>query len=45
MRLLEAKKRGVKFIVIDPRRTPTVEKLANLHLQLRPATDGAWHWP
>ncbi|MEM2768032.1 MAG: molybdopterin-dependent oxidoreductase [Candidatus Bathyarchaeia archaeon] len=41
LRLLEAKKRGVKFIVVDPRRTQTVEKLADLHLQVRPAADGA----
>lgn len=40
-RLLKARRSGVKFVVIDPRRTPTVEKLADLHLQLRPATDGA----
>lgn len=40
-RLLEAKNRGVKFIVVDPRRTVTVEKLADLHLQVRPAADGA----
>lgn len=41
LRLLEAKKRGVKFIVVDPRRTVTAEKLADLHLQVRPAADGA----
>ena len=41
LRLLEAKKQGVKFIVVDPRKTPTVEKLADLHLQVRPAADGA----
>lgn len=40
-KLLDAKDRGVKFIVVDPRKTPTVEKLADFHLQLRPATDGA----
>jgi len=40
-RLLNAKRGGVKFIVVDPRRTPTAEKLADIHLQLRPATDGA----
>lgn len=41
LRLLDAKKQGVKIIVVDPRKTQTVEKLADLHLQLRPATDGA----
>lgn len=41
LKLLSAKKDGVKFIVVDPRKTPTAEKLADLHLQLRPATDGA----
>jgi anaerobic selenocysteine-containing dehydrogenase len=39
--LLEAKKRGVKFVVVDPRVTPTVRQLADVHLQLRPGTDGA----
>lgn len=37
---LEAKKRGFKFIVVDPRRTRFAQ-LADLHLQLRPGTDGA----
>ena len=37
---LEAKKRGVKLIVVDPRRTAIAAK-ADLHLQLRPGTDGA----
>lgn len=40
-RLFAAKSRGVKFIVIDPRRTPTAEKLADIHLRPRPGTDGA----
>ncbi|MEM3550328.1 MAG: molybdopterin-dependent oxidoreductase [Candidatus Bathyarchaeia archaeon] len=39
--LVKAKEGGVKFVVVDPRKTPTVECLADLHLQLRPATDGA----
>lgn len=30
-----------KYIVIDPRVTPTVHSLADVHLQLRPGTDGA----
>jgi anaerobic selenocysteine-containing dehydrogenase len=37
---LEAKERGVKFIVVDPRRTAIAAK-ADIHLQLRPGTDGA----
>ncbi len=32
---------GARFIVIDPRITPTVEKLADLHLRPYPGTDGA----
>ena len=37
----EAKKRGVKFIIVDPRVTPAVEKLADIHLRPRGGTDGA----
>jgi anaerobic selenocysteine-containing dehydrogenase len=36
----EARKRGVKLIVIDPRITHYAEE-ADLHAQLRPGTDGA----
>lgn len=32
---------GAKFIIIDPRVTPAVEKLADLHLRPYPGTDGA----
>jgi anaerobic selenocysteine-containing dehydrogenase len=39
--LADAKERGVKYIVIDPRNTPTVGTLADIHLQPRPATDAA----
>lgn len=39
--LLEAKERGVKFIVVDPRLTPTAQTLAHIHLQPRPATTAA----
>ncbi|HEY4162944.1 MAG TPA: molybdopterin-dependent oxidoreductase, partial [Dongiaceae bacterium] len=35
-----ARKRGAKFIVVDPYRTGTAEA-ADLHLMLRPGTDGA----
>lgn len=40
-RLLKMKERGVKIILIDPRETPTADKVADLHLKLRPGTDGA----
>lgn len=36
-----AKARGVKFIIVDPRVTPAVEKLADIHLRPRGGTDGA----
>lgn len=35
-----AKKRGCALVVIDPRETPLAKK-ADLHLQIRPGTDGA----
>ncbi len=37
---LDAIDRGVKYIVVDPRRT-TIATRADIHLQLRPGTDGA----
>jgi anaerobic selenocysteine-containing dehydrogenase len=39
--LADAKDRGVKFIVVDPRITPTASTLADIHLQPRPATTAA----
>ena len=36
----ELKEKGVKFIVVDPR-TPSVAKLADVHMKVRPGTDGA----
>lgn len=39
--LADAKERGVKFIVVDPRTTPLVGTLDALHLAPRPATDAA----
>ncbi len=39
--LADAKERGVKFIVVDPRVTPTAGTLADIHLQPRPATTAA----
>jgi formate dehydrogenase (coenzyme F420) alpha subunit len=38
--IAEARQRGCALIVIDPRATP-LAKEADLHLQLRPGTDGA----
>jgi anaerobic selenocysteine-containing dehydrogenase len=38
--LVAAKERGVKIIDVDPRMAPTT-RLADIHLQLRPGTDGA----
>jgi len=35
-----AKEKGAKLVVIDPRRTP-LAKEADIHIQLRPGTDGA----
>jgi anaerobic selenocysteine-containing dehydrogenase len=35
-----ARKRGAKLIVIDPRRTPSAKE-ADIHIQIRPGTDGA----
>lgn len=37
----KAHENGMKVIIIDPRITPAVEKLADLHLRPRPGTDGA----
>jgi anaerobic selenocysteine-containing dehydrogenase len=37
---IEAQKRGLKFIAVDPRRTRFAQ-MADIHLQLRPGTDGA----
>lgn len=37
-RIKKEKKRGLKTVVIDPRRTTTAEQ-ADLHLQIRPGTD------
>jgi anaerobic selenocysteine-containing dehydrogenase len=37
---IDAKQRGLKLIVVDPRRTQ-IASMADIHLQLRPGTDGA----
>ena len=40
--LCNAKEGGqIKYICIDPRVTPVTEKMADIHLQPRPGTDGA----
>ena len=38
--ILRAKEKGLKIICVDPRLTPTAAQ-ADLHLQLKPGTDGA----
>jgi len=38
--ILRGKERGMKLIVVDPRETPTTA-LADIHLPVRPGTDGA----
>ena len=38
--IIEAKERGVKLIVVDPRLTQMAQ-MADIHLRLRPGTDGA----
>ncbi|HHX50802.1 MAG TPA: molybdopterin-dependent oxidoreductase, partial [Clostridia bacterium] len=38
--LMDAKERGLKIIVVDPRYSP-MAAIADIHLQLRPGTDGA----
>jgi len=38
---MQQKEKGLKFIIVDTRRTPTVEKLADLFLQPKTGTDGA----
>jgi len=40
MKIREALKRGAKLIAVDPRATP-LAKIADLHLQPRPGSDGA----
>jgi anaerobic selenocysteine-containing dehydrogenase len=38
--ILKGRERGMRLIVVDPRETPTTA-LADIHLQVRPGTDGA----
>jgi formate dehydrogenase alpha subunit len=40
-RVLRAKEKGARVIVLDPRRTATARYLGDIHLQLRPGTDAA----
>ncbi len=37
----DAKARGAKIIIVDPRITPASERLADIHLRPKPGTDGA----
>ena len=39
--LLKAKGAGVRYFIVDPRKTPMVRTLDGFHLPLRPGTDGA----
>ncbi len=40
-RVIRAKRKGAKVIVVDPRRTITARFLADIHLQINPAADVA----
>lgn len=40
-RLEAFKAKGGKIIIIDPRKTPATDKLADMHLQIKAGTDGA----
>lgn len=40
-RAMELKEKGLKFLIVDTRRTPATEKLADLFLQPKTGTDGA----
>lgn len=42
--LLDFKSRGGKVVIIDPRNTPTSQKISDVHLKIRPGTDGALAW-
>ena len=39
--LQNAKKKGARFIVVDPLRTRTVERFGDIHVPIRPSTDTA----
>ncbi|MED5579478.1 MAG: molybdopterin-dependent oxidoreductase [Nitrospinota bacterium] len=39
--LQESKRQGTKFIVVDPMRTKTVERFADIHIPIEPSTDTA----
>ncbi|MEL7566338.1 MAG: molybdopterin-dependent oxidoreductase [Dehalobacterium sp.] len=41
MQVEEARKNGLKVIIVDPRRTPATAKQCDLHLRIKPGTDGA----
>ena len=42
-RILTARKKGAKIIVVDPCRNDTALH-ADMHLQVKPGTDGALAW-
>lgn len=42
--LMALRERGGKVVIIDPRNTPTNQKLADIHLKIHPGTDGALAW-
>ena len=39
--LQQAKRKGTKFIVIDPMKTKTVQRFADIHIPIEPSTDTA----
>ena len=39
--LIKSKEAGVRYFIVDPRKTPMVRTLNGVHLPLRPGTDGA----
>jgi anaerobic selenocysteine-containing dehydrogenase len=39
--LIKSKEAGVRYFIVDPRKTPMVRALKGVHLPLRPGTDGA----
>jgi formate dehydrogenase major subunit len=40
-RVIRARRKGAKVMVVDPRRTATAKNLADMYLQIYPATDNA----
>lgn len=44
-RAMALKEKGLKFLIVDTRRTPASEKLADLFLQPAPAPTALWPTP